>query len=1656
MDRRSARPDAGGPASVATGPSKSRHPAGGPTLRAWLLGLLAISCVGPFAWSQESADEPRDAFAPLDYSRRSKLERAEELLRTANYDDALPSLASLLDNNAEDYFLAPHGGNTLKQRILKTISELPPKGLETWEAFYGAGARHLLGEALASGSPEKIEEVVRRFPFTQAAATAGTLLGRRALDRGEPLAAASFLEQVLKSPHAARQEPGLSLALALAWARAGEPSKSADALLGLRDRFSGNITVLGKNVPLPSQRDDVPHWLEAHFGPQRQLAPVADGWAMFRGNPARNDLGSGAAPLPRRRWRAAAYLDPAEEAELNRLDRENIAQGRAAIPTAVPIAASYVDAQGRAADVVLVRSLRHLLAVDFATGRVLWQAETASPDARTHVERDEADELAPTPAERLAADDGLALLAQRMWSDAPYGQLSTDGVRVYAVDGLGLSNDAAMASESPFNIGRGRLSGDETLVNRLAARDLAAGGKVVWEIGGRDGAREPRLAGAFFLGPPLAVDGTLYAIAEIKREIRLVALDAPTGKLRWQQQLVPALRGVGLDAMRRRYGATPALANGVLVCPTSAGAVVAVDVVDRSLRWGVYYGQQPAGQITPWGGVQTYYDRDDDSRRQRWSDAAVIVDGNRVFVAPTDGAEGHNVYCHELTTGNKLWQRAFARRDNVYLAGVRDGRLLVVGGDRMHALDASDGRPAWTGEEFGFSVSGERCLPAGHGYAGAEHYFLPTSSGELLAIALADGKVAQRRPIGRAPLGNLICYRGELISYGVAGLEALWQTDSLERRVESALAKNSGDAWALARRGELLLDAARFDDAVVAFRGAIEAAHDESLRRQTSGLLASVLLDKLEADFAAHRQSLEEVERLVGASRLRDRLERVAAAGLRTSGDRPAALARYLAMIDSAAAWDETIEPETHRRVRRDAWMRAQLAALVEAAAPSEREAIHAAVRHRSEAALADGRLSTLRKVVAYCGSHPAAAPARLRLAAQLAERSEHLIAEQVAIGLAASQEAPTTAGALAVLADIYLRTNRLEVAAAHARRLESEFRHVPLVAGIAVGANANVNAKEVVTGEAAAASIRAQLALRAAAPSPEKTPVGPPRVAWPAGRIKVEIGHRTGINQPRETEYEIPVVGPASLAIGDGQLILERNAHRLLARNALGKRVMQVSMHSRPLAEEREIDPYVCAARERGHLLLLSAGDRIVAMSALSGDAASASDPLSPVAWEQPLSAPEDEDDEPMYRYMNRRRRSVDRGQITKRWGEVEYRAIDANANVQGVLGPITDAGICYQRGRELTCVEPATGKLVWTVENVPPGCELFGDDELLFAAPHDSLDGALVFRMADGEPLGRRQIPSEMSRMTTLGRKILVWGQHDGKLRIGLLDAWTGERGWNREIAEGTVARVLRDRVAVLEPTGKFAWLDIAGGKPIFEQQLAAEFDDAGQPRLVSLHVLASTDQMIVVANRSKAPDHSKDNRLRWITRQTPLVTGRVYALDPHTGSLQWPVPAEVEDQGFVSAQPAGLPLLVFMRHVSQGESRDSRTPFTTHIYCLDKRTGSAVVHVDATTGYRFSRLDLDAASAYGSHWTADPAAGTVACHLPAQNITFRFTNQPIPPEPPAQLADADPDGEAARQARAIGSFFKGLGRAQTEPNRPRREDFFGRDDGEDVEDE
>ena len=66
-------------------------------------------------------------------------------------------------------------------------------------------------------------------------------------------------------------------------------------------------------------------------------------------------------------------------------------------------------------------------------------------------------------------------------------------------------------------------------------------------------------------------------------------LDANSGKLDWSQQLAVVEENLQIDPFRRLAGFTPSYADGVLVCPTGIGALVAVDIVNHTLLWGYQY-----------------------------------------------------------------------------------------------------------------------------------------------------------------------------------------------------------------------------------------------------------------------------------------------------------------------------------------------------------------------------------------------------------------------------------------------------------------------------------------------------------------------------------------------------------------------------------------------------------------------------------------------------------------------------------------------------------------------------------------------------------------------------------------------------------------------------------------------------------------------------------------------------------------------------------------------------------------------------------------------------------------------------------------------------------------------------------------------------------
>src|SRR5690606_36429124 len=130
---------------------------------------------------------------------------------------------------------------------------------------------------------------------------------------------------------------------------------------------------------------------------------------------------------------------------------------------------------------------------------------------------------------------------------------------------------------------------------------------------------------------------------------------------------------------------------------------------------------------------------------------------------------------------------------------------------QVRALKLANGQQAWK-KPIDLPVGAS---PSGRGFLSGDDYYLPMTTAEVVRIDLKQGKITARSKSRKNNIpGNLICYKGEVISQGVDFLETFFQLEPLQENISQRLSENPNDAWALAHRGELALDEGRLDDAL--------------------------------------------------------------------------------------------------------------------------------------------------------------------------------------------------------------------------------------------------------------------------------------------------------------------------------------------------------------------------------------------------------------------------------------------------------------------------------------------------------------------------------------------------------------------------------------------------------------------------------------------------------------------------------------------------------------------------------------------------------------------------------------------------------------------------------------------------------------------------
>lgn len=1495
--------------------------------------------------------------APREYQQL--LRESERAIEQAQFSEAIRLLGQLMDvknqpngplgvQADEDFFIGhpgeSHFASSLRGEAQRLLGSLPPQGLQLYELNYGATAKTLLEKALAERDIKTLSEVCWRYSHTQAGTVATVMLARHYLDTGQPLAASLLLKRLVVRPDVAREYgPELPLLLAISLASGGREKESVETLERLKESHpNASFTVSGKPVELYEDDEEPLAWLQQNFqlstSDQRQLHD----WKMHRGTPSRNPRTNGGMMVKRLRWYIPLATTPDDEALIASLLVDLQEEGVAPIPSVAPI---VVD------DVIILRTPDTLLAVDFKTGKRVWEYPWGeSPQAILDVGLD-------TRSNQQRREQ----LKERLFHDAIYGQLTTDGRSVFFVDELTYVDEKA--SPQAVRPLRNQSLDPRRFTNELVALDVATQGKYRWRVGGLTGGDEPELARTFFLGSPLVVGDRLYVMGEARGDLTLHVLDAATGELKWSQLLAHVSQSnISIDRVRRLAGASPSYSDGILVCPTSAGAVVAIDVATRSLLWGRQYERDSEDPSQRPRGLIRFNARRSTQEDRWWLDSTAVLGQGYALVTPKIS---NKLHCIDLLDGSLNWSIDRTGDELQFVAAIDKEVAIVVGNHLVVAYRLDDGEPAWQLPLDSETSIAELERPSGRGFVSGNRLFLPTTQ-RLLVIDIERGELVEELDTPET-LGNLVSYRGQVLSLTPTRLTAFYQIDALQSDVTQRLRETPTDAWGLAHRALLNINAGRAHAALPDLRQALESfepGNDE--REATRLLLVETLMSIVESEESPNDALLAELELLIERISSRERFLILRGQKQLAAGQIRAAFDSYLELCGAQLPTRNMRKPNARLiedlsgklLVRRDRLVRSGIRGCLAAATDDERRYMHEQLAILVATALESQDPQVVRERLSVLADAPLSAPLRLWLAEHYFELGDYLRVEQTLLPLLTESEPGLQEDAAGTAWAMYCKcmqaADRPELVEHALQLLGTRYR-----------------AAEVDDGRTGAEFVAERKPGSSTSTQVE---------AWPYGRVEVKklVGSTNlppsfGVFAKHQTvlltERYPSAAATLQVAYDDS------GANSIVITDSNGEALVSIP---RAAARAARFSRGTMTSKTMGHLTLVNYGRGLLALDALAG----AQRPEQTVLW------PDDFQDELA---VTRPSSQAQSRHVENAWGQTQVSIRNRRVNS---IGNVSPNGVVYLEGNRLFCVDPVTGELQWRRLQIVPDARVWGDHETVFVAASDGVK-ADAYRLLDGKHLGEFTIPNDLETWATIGNSILAW-DHDAPHRLRLFDVLGQRNLWEREFELGARGYLNLDHhLAVVEPSGRCRLMDVITGNDLWEHQLAPT------PRKLSNVLLLSfPDQYLVVRNLKPIGKPPEGTQYTPFPDQVeaPMIDGEIYAFDRETGERQWQTPAVIEAYGLPRQQPTNLPVLTFARQVTRRDNTARRRP-NLDVLCIDRRDGRPLIN------------EQDLQGGYGSYSiVGTPDQHRVALRMmSAHNYLLTFTDAPQPPAPPVQTGSS-----------------------------------------------
>ena len=853
-------------------------------------------------------------------------------------------------------------------------------------------------------------------------------------------------------------------------------------------------------------------------------------------------------------------------------------------------------------------------------------------------------------------------------------------------------------------------------------------------------------------------------------------------------------------------------------------------------------------------------------------------------------------------------------------------------------------------------------MPSGYGFLSGTRYFVPLATAEVVAVNVLTGKIESRTKSRQGSIpGNLVAYRGHVLSQRVDGVDNFFQIDALEQQVNETLALRADDAVALAQRGELRLHQ---EDLVQAIDD-LRRSHTLLPDPRTRDLLVAALLEGLEADFAANQSVAREIEDLVERPSDVVTFHRIMAQGLHKQGLYLPAFEAYLKLADSESGESglETIDED--RAVRRDRWVQTGIAALVASASQDDRDRIEATIAERLELALRAESPQPLRQFLRFFSQHPLANAARIELAQRLQGSDALLETEFLLRHLEGHDDALIAAAAVARLARLLFDAGRTHEAQPYLARLSNEW--------------ANVVCLDNLTGQQLAESMQAEPARQS--PSAGNLEI------WPRG--KVETTHIDESNA-NHRYFACEIDGPRGPFFRDVTVEID-HGQALLGRDGLGRVLWRLPLTdaSQPVAQFN-VNPGIVRAKVHGHLLLLSLGEQVLALDTFNGRG---NDQVR-VLWSRDVS------DSLPGMAMNR---GIHANQIALPWGGRKSIVADSYGRPIGTLGPVANNYTCFIEHQKLVAVDPLTGQTLWSRGDVEPGSDLFGDEQFVFVVPPNSSE-AVVLDALDGREIDRRSVPPGKNRMTAKGRHILAWEEASSRQTIRWFDPWLEETIWEESFSNARCEILDHEALGVVDQE-RFVLFDLVDGRKLVDSPIET------QARMHEIFLVGSHDHYLLITN-SPTPNRNGVfiRAMPGGLNRNPLINGFVYGFDRHTGERLWT--RRLERQGMLLDQPRELPIVCFSSIVYERQQQQRHSQHVS-LLCLDKRTGHTVYQEQL--GSEFGAFELE----------TDPQQQKVHLRLLRKTVRMKLTDEPydevepVPAEAPDENSEETPPNDRLDEA-------------------------------------